>query len=62
VKDRVFSFRVVNSIPKKKVDVASTKIGIRNTLERLNILYAGQFELEMGERGDEYIVDFKLRL
>ncbi|UYQ94068.1 sensor histidine kinase [Chitinophaga horti] len=62
VKDRVFSFRIVNSIPKKKAVVPSTKIGIRNTIERLNILYAGQYELEIGEQGEEYIVDFKLRL
>jgi hypothetical protein len=31
-------------------------------VERLNILYAGQYTLEMGERGDEYMVDFNLQL
>ncbi len=62
VKNKRFSFRIVNSVPKKKAAVTSTKIGLRNTVERLNILYAGKYTLEMGEKGDEYIVEFNLQL
>lgn len=62
IKDRNFSFRVVNSLPKKKNNTSSTKIGLSNTVERLNILYAGKYTLEMGEQGDQYVVQFNLAL
>jgi len=53
---------IANSIPKKKRDIVSTKIGLRNTRERLELLYPGTYKLELKEADDTYTVDLKLQL
>ena len=53
---------VVNSIPTKKTDVVSTKIGLKNTIERLNLIYGKNYKLDIQEEKNTYIVDLKLQL
>jgi sensor histidine kinase YesM len=53
---------VVNSIPNKKTDVVSTKIGLQNTIERLNLIYGKDYKLNIQEDKNTYIVDLKLQL
>jgi len=40
---------VKNSIPENKIDVVSTKIGIKNTTERLNLQYGNNYTLDIKE-------------
>jgi len=53
---------VVNSIPTKKTDVISTKIGLKNTIERLNLIFGKKYKLNIQEEKNTYIVDLKLQL
>lgn len=53
---------MVNSIPTKKTDVVSTKIGLKNTIERLNLIYGKNYKLDIQEEKNTYIVDLKLQL
>lgn len=52
---------VRNSLPQKKDDVVSTKIGIRNTIERLQLQYGGNYSLDISET-DIYTVNLQLQL
>ena len=54
--------KITNSIPEKKRDVISTKIGLKNTKERLKILYPGDYNLDIKETSKSYTVDLKLKL
>ncbi|WP_431242095.1 sensor histidine kinase [Flavobacterium sp. P21] len=53
---------VVNSIPTKKTDVVSTKIGLKNTIERLNLIYGKDYKLDIQDEKNTYIIDLKLQL
>jgi sensor histidine kinase YesM len=52
---------VKNSLPEKKNDVVSTKIGIKNTTERLRLLYGSDYSLDIKET-DIYTVNLQLQL
>ncbi len=47
VKDGSFDMQVRNSVPEKKNEVVSTKIGIRNTTERLRLQYGHNYVLNI---------------
>ena len=49
VKEGKLNLLVKNSVPQKKGEVVSTKIGIRNTTERLNLQYGGDYTLDIKE-------------
>lgn len=51
VTDGKMDFRVKNSMPEKKPDVVSTRIGIRNTTERLELQYGSNYSLNIEENG-----------
>jgi len=62
VSDGLMEFRLENSIPEKKTQVVSTKIGIRNTTERLKLLYHDKHDLSIEETDRKFIVSLKLHL
>jgi LytS/YehU family sensor histidine kinase len=51
-----------NSIPAKKKKVVSTKIGLKNTIESLKIIYPHKHQLESFANGEEYVVNLKIEL
>lgn len=51
VRDGKMDFYVKNSMPEKKPDVVSTRIGIRNTTERLKLQYGSNYTLDIQENG-----------
>lgn len=61
VENGLLHLHVVNSIP-KKTDVVSTKIGLKNTIERLNLIYGKDYKLDIQDDKNTYIVDLKLQL
>jgi sensor histidine kinase YesM len=61
VKEGKLELVVKNSIPKKKNDVVSTKIGIKNTTERLRLIYGSNYSLDIQEAG-VYTVNLQLQL
>lgn len=61
VLDNSFEMIVKNSVPAKKDEVVSTKIGIRNTIERLKLQYSNNYSLDIRENGI-YSVNLKLQL
>jgi sensor histidine kinase YesM len=61
VENGLLHLHVVNSIP-KKTDVISTKIGLKNTIERLNLIYGKDYKLNIQDDKNTYIVDLKLQL
>lgn len=62
VENGLLHLHVVNSIPKKKTEVVSTKIGLKNTIERLNLIYGKDYKLDIQDDKNTYIVDLKLQL
>jgi len=62
VENGLLHLHVVNSIPTKKIDVVSTKIGLKNTIERLNLIYGKDYKLDIQDDKNTYIVDLKLQL
>ncbi|OCB75927.1 histidine kinase [Flavobacterium piscis] len=62
VEEGQLHLHVVNSIPTKKTDVVSTKIGLKNTIERLNLIYGKNYKLDIQDDKNTYIVDFKVQL
>ncbi|MBS7229728.1 histidine kinase [Flavobacterium psychroterrae] len=62
VENGLLHLHVVNSIPTKKTDVISTKIGLKNTIERLNLIYGKDYKLNIQDDKNTYIVDLKLQL
>ena len=62
VEEGQLHLHVVNSIPTKKTDVVSTKIGLKNTVERLNLIYGKNYKLDIQDDKNTYIVDFKVQL
>lgn len=61
VNDDRLEFMVKNSIPKKKKNIVSTKIGLKNTKERLKLLYGTDHDLTIEENGT-YTVTLKVKL
>ncbi|UBM59399.1 histidine kinase [Marinilongibacter aquaticus] len=56
-------FSVENTLPQKEKDkkVVSTKIGLKNTKGRLNLVYGNSYTLDIVEK-DTYLVDLRLKL
>ncbi|WP_417353211.1 sensor histidine kinase [Flavobacterium alkalisoli] len=61
VNDDRLEFMVKNSIPKKKKNIVSTKIGLKNTKERLKLLYGTDHDLTIEENGT-YTAILKVKL
>jgi two-component system LytT family sensor kinase len=61
VKEGRLDMLVRNSIPEKKNEVVSTKIGIKNTTERLNLQYGSNYTLDIKEDGI-FTVQLQLQL
>ena len=62
VENGLLHLHVINSIPTKKTNVVSTKIGLKNTIERLNLIYGKEYKLDIQDDNNTYIVDLKLQL
>lgn len=62
VKDNTLILRVINSIPKRKKEVISTKIGIQNTKQRLDIIYQNLYKLDIKSSTDIFDVQLKIEL
>ncbi|RZJ73853.1 sensor histidine kinase [Flavobacterium sp.] len=62
VEDGLLDFRLENSIPEKKSQVVSTKIGVANTTERLKLLYAGKHDLSISETNGNFVVALQIQL
>jgi two-component system LytT family sensor kinase len=62
VENGLLHLHVINSIPTKKTNVISTKIGLKNTIERLNLIYGKEYKLDIQDDKNTYIVDLKLQL
>lgn len=61
VNNNRLDFLVKNSIPGKQKNIVSTKIGLKNTRERLNLLYGNDYKLNIEENGT-YTVSLELKL
>lgn len=61
VESGLLKLHVANSIPKKN-DVISTKIGLKNTIERLNLIYGKDYKLDINDDKETYIVDLEIQL
>lgn len=61
VEKGLLHLHVANSIPKKN-DVISTKIGLKNTIERLNLIYGKDYKLDVQDDKQTYIVDLEIQL
>lgn len=62
VKNNKLLMTVANSIPKKKREVFSTKIGIKNTKKRLEIIYAERHRLEINASDTTFTVNLEIEL
>lgn len=62
VENDELNFVVQNTLPKQKSEVVSTKIGIRNVKEQLELLYKGRYELTIGETEKAFEVKLKLKI
>ncbi|KOS05679.1 histidine kinase [Flavobacterium akiainvivens] len=61
IKDGKLDLLVKNSVPEKKTEVVSTKIGIKNTIERLKLQYGSDYSLDITENAT-YTVHLQLQL
>lgn len=61
VTDGKLELLVKNSIPEKKTSVSSTKIGLKNTIERLKLSYGSDYSLDINE-GEIFTVNLQLQL
>lgn len=59
--NRLF-LEVVNSVPKKRKAVHSTKIGLNEAKERLDILYPEKHKLDINETEDTFTVKLEIEL
>lgn len=62
VENGLFVMDVRNSVPRKKADVVSTKIGIRNSRERLALLYPEKHRLDISEGPADFQVHLELKI
>lgn len=51
-----------NSIPQKKPSVVSTKIGLKKTRERLELLYGQDYRLDIQQNAEDYSVTLEIPL
>nr|WP_121271308.1 histidine kinase [Pedobacter schmidteae] len=58
----VLFLQIRNSIPEKKKKIVSTKIGLKNTIESLKIIYPNKHQLNSFADGAEYNVNLKVEL
>jgi len=58
----VLHLGIRNSIPEKKKKVISTKVGLRNTIESLKIIYPEKHQLDCFASGSTYTVNLKVEL
>lgn len=56
------SLKVKNSIPEKQNTVVSTKIGIKNTTERLKLIYGDSYKLDISEDQKIFTVNLEMQL
>ena len=54
--------KVANSVPQHKKEVVSTKIGLKNTRERLEIVYPKKHQLEITQNEHDYTVNLVIEL
>lgn len=62
VKENLLLMNITNSIPKKKKAVVSTKIGLKNTQERLNIIYPEKHKIEITATESTFNVNLEIEL
>lgn len=62
VEKGILQLQIRNSIPEKKKKVVSTKIGLKNTIESLKIIYPHQHHLDSFADGAVYTVNLKIEL
>lgn len=62
VANNLLMMKVKNSIPKKKKEIVSTKIGIQNTKERLGIMYPKKHKLEINSTDAAFTVNLEIQL
>lgn len=62
VTDGLLQLKMENSIPDKKNKVVSTKIGLKNTSERLALLYGDDHSLTIEEQSGVYRVSLNIKL
>lgn len=62
VKKGNLHLHITNSIPEKKNSVISTKIGLKNTRERLDLIYGKDYKLDLRETEQTYLVDLTIKL
>lgn len=62
VKENLLLMNITNSIPKKKKAVVSTKIGLKNTQERLNIIYPEKHKIEITATENTFTVNLEIEL
>ncbi len=60
VENSKLKMMVENSVPSKKKQISSNKIGLKNTEDRLEILYPNRHNLEIVETEEIYMVTLKL--
>ncbi len=57
-----FVMDVLNSKPRKKMDIVSTGIGLKNSRERLAILYPDRHQLDIVDGSGDFQVHLKLKI
>jgi LytS/YehU family sensor histidine kinase len=62
IKDNKLFLNISNSIPAKKRDVVSTKIGLKNTQKRLEIIYPERHKLEIKPTKTVFNVNLEIDL
>lgn len=62
VREGKLYLEVSNSVPQKKKEVASTKIGLKNTVERLKIVYPKKYNLEITQNEQVHTINLELEL
>lgn len=62
VEEGQLKLSVINSVPNKRNNVVSTKIGVKNTVERLKLIYGKDYKLEIQETDKIYTVELLLQL
>ncbi len=62
IKESILQLKINNSIPDKKKKVISTKVGLKNTIESLQIIYPNQHHLDSFANGKEYTVNLTVEL
>ena len=62
VREGKLHLKIDNSIPQKKRNIVSTKIGLRNTLERLEIIYPNRHTIAIDQKQQIYTVNLEIEL